>query len=59
MGVLWKNQIIQFAKPDNPIFTEKTYAQRGYQKWSRAFLGLIGGVGTLYLNCNKDRMNNS
>jgi hypothetical protein len=32
IGVLWKNQIIRFAKLDNRIFTEKTYAQNDYQK---------------------------
>jgi hypothetical protein len=31
-GVLWKNQIIQFAKQDSPDFIEKTYAQNDYQK---------------------------
>jgi hypothetical protein len=27
IGVLWENWIIWFAKPDSPVFTEKTYAQ--------------------------------
>jgi hypothetical protein len=31
-GVLWKNRIIRFAKPDSPVFIEKTYAQNEYQK---------------------------
>jgi hypothetical protein len=45
-GVLCKNRIIQFAKLDSPIFTEKTYAQNDYRKGSGTFLGMIKGVNT-------------
>jgi hypothetical protein len=55
IGVFWKNQTLQFAEPECPVFTEKTYAQMIYQKRSKTFLGMIKGLDRKYLYYNKDR----